>query len=58
MVIGRDCCWDMFTGPGFTGKRLRLCPGRYFQEDLEDFAPRVRSLRPVDHFNRFPIRGK
>ena len=53
MVRGKKCCWEMFDRVGYSGKMLRLCPGKYGQEDIGNFAERVRSMRPVDHFRRY-----
>ena len=53
VVRGKKCCWEMFERVGYTGKMLRLCPGKYGAEDLGSFAKKVRSMRPVDHFRRY-----
>jgi len=53
VVRGKKCCWEMFDRVGYSGKMLRLCPGKYGQEDIGNFAERVRSMRPVDHFRRY-----
>lgn len=56
VVTGKKCCWEMYDRVNYSGKMLKLCPGKYFAEDLEGFAENVRSLRPVNHFKRY-IKG-
>ena len=53
-VMG-SCCWELFSGPDFTGQMLRLCKGKYTAGDLGNFANNFVSIRPVKHFWKYWI---
>ena len=48
-IKGR-CCWEAFSRPGFRGRKLRLCRGKFNSNILGSLSNNILSIRPVEHF--------
>ena len=53
-AVEGGCCWEMYERAGFTGRMLRLCPGKYGEDIVvggsgSGAARGIKSLRAVKY---------